>query len=235
MKIMKVKFNPKTLAQNPALSYDSYAQKVIKAIKREAVVDKSSFFAELKELGDSFVRQDAKEQMNKKSKWFAETLVALKSNDLAGIVYSYLVKLNYGSPKLREEFATRALAIAKRTNDPIHIMARANDLKEVYKITAHGTEKHLRVLYQEKRALNDIISNYDIYKSNKSRSISREMRPIDGYLQKLADIKIEIAEMLLKKNPELAQKELIEAKNIYSKFGEGKNTQKIEHLLSKLS
>ena len=43
MKIMKVKFNPKTLEQNPVLSYDSYAQKVIKAIKREAVVDKSSF------------------------------------------------------------------------------------------------------------------------------------------------------------------------------------------------
>ena len=131
---MKIKFNPKTVKQNPILSYDSYVQKVIKALKRDAVVDKSSFFAELKTLGDSFEHLDAKEQMNKKSKWFAETLVALKSNDLAGIIYSYLVKLNYSNVKIREDFATRALAIAKRTNDPVHIMARANDLKEVYKI-----------------------------------------------------------------------------------------------------
>ena len=42
------------------------------------------------------------------------------------------------------------------------------------------------------------------------------------------------SKMLLKRNPDLSKKELLEAREIYAKFGEGKNTQKIAHLLHKL-
>ena len=183
-------------------------------------------------VGDSFVNQNAKEQMNKKSTWFAESLVSQKANDLAGIIYSILVKLNYDNPSLREKFATNALAIATRVKDPIHIMARANDLKEIYKITAKGSDKHIKVLYQEKRALNDIINNYDKLKQE-HRTVSRDLSPIDGYKKKLGAIKFEIGSLLLNKEPILAKNELEGAREIYSQFGEGSYTEKIDKLLNK--
>lgn len=233
MKILKLAFNPKVLERKPVESYDICAQKVIKAVQKNTVVDKPSFSRVLYLLGDSFESTGNRTQMNNKSKWFAEKLVSLKSNDLAGIVYSLLIKLNYDSPKLREEFATRALANAVRIKDPIHIMARANDLKEVYKITAHGSDKHLKVLYQEKRALNDIINNYD--KLQKSHTtISRDLKPLEGYQLKLAAIKVEIAELLLKKDPTLAKKELLESQEMYTILGGGKNFEKINQLLQNL-
>lgn len=233
MKVMKLKFNPKTIENSPIKAYDAYAQNVIKAIKRNAVVDKASFSRELHELADSFINQNAQEQMNKKSAWLAESLVALKADDLAGIVYSFLVKLNYGSPKLREKFAINALAIATRQKDSIHIMARANDLKELYKLTAKGSDKHIKVLYQEKRALQDIIKNYDKLKSER-KTIAKDLVPIEGYQKKLAAIKFELGELLMRRDPVLAKVELQESKEIYSQFGAGSYTEKAELLLKKL-
>ena len=57
----------------------------------------------------------------------------------------------------------------------------------------------------------------------------------EGYQQKLGAIKFEIGELLLKRDPVLAKKELEEAKEIFSNFGDGKYSQKIEILLQKLS
>lgn len=232
MRIMKLKFSPESIKRNPIQAYDSYAQNVIKAIKRNAVIDKPSFSAELKELGACLVNQNSIDLMNKKSSNFAETLVSHKANELAGIIYSFLIKLNYDNFGLREKFATNALAIAKRQKDSIHIMARANDLKELYKITARGSEKHIKILYDEKRALNDIITNYDRIKAER-RTVG-DLVPIDGYKTKLAAIKVEIGELLLRKDPKLAKKELMEAKEMYATYGEGKNTQKIELMLEEL-
>ena len=58
--------------------------------------------------------------------------------------------------KLIEEFATNALKIAKRLNDPVGIMARANDLREVYKVFPPKNDKFMSILYDEKHALNKI-------------------------------------------------------------------------------
>ena len=165
MKIKKIIFNSKIIKSNPIQAYDNYAQNVIKILRANSVVDSSSFSAGLHTIGEAFVAQNAKEQMNKKSKWLAETLVSLKQENLAGMIYSFIVKWNYDNPNLRELFATNALAIATRLKDCIHIMARANDLKEIYKLTARGSDKHIKVLYQEKRALSDIINNYENLKA----------------------------------------------------------------------
>ena len=41
-----------------------------------------------------------------------------------------MIRLNPKHTTVVEQVATNALAIAKRLNDPVHIMARANDLKK---------------------------------------------------------------------------------------------------------
>ena len=112
-------------------------------------------------------------------------------------------------------------------------MARAHNLKELYKIIAPQSEKFLKVLYQEKRALNNIVNNYDKVK-NGQRTILREMKPLENYQHTLAAVKIEIAELLMNKDKNLARKELLEALELYEQFGAGKNIEKIQKLLEKL-
>lgn len=227
---MKVKFNPNKLDKNPIKSFDIYTQKVLKAAQKKIDVNKPAFANELYELGDRFESQSQKALLNKKANNLAETLVSLKNNDLAGVIYSFLIKFNQGNPLAIEEFSTKALAIAVRLNDPIHIMARAHNLKEFYKIVAPQSEKFLKVLYQEKRALNTIVNNYDKVKSNQ-KTILREMKSLENYKQTLAAVKLEIAEVLLNKDKNLARKELVEALELYQQFGFGKNTEKIQKLL----
>ena len=155
--------------------------------------------------------------MNKKAKKLAETLVAKNDNNMAGIIYSFLIKFNQGNTKLVEEFATSALAIAKRLNDPMHVMARCNDLKEIYKIFPPKDDKLLKVLYEEKRALNKIITDYDNVKT-KYNTINRQMKPVSNYRILLADIKFEIGKQLTNKDEKLAIQEIAEARAIYEEY-----------------
>ena len=103
-----------------------------------------------------------------------------------------MIRLNPKHTTVVEQVATNALAIAKRLNDPVHIMARANDLKEIYRISQPGSAKHLKSLQTEKRALNDICNNYQNVQK-RYRTLSRKMRPVEAYELKLAAIRYEIA------------------------------------------
>lgn len=228
---MKTKISNKSVAQN---RFDKLFKTTIKATEKNSKIDTNKFTKELKEIGDTFEKESQKEKMNKNARQLAERLVSLKNNKFAGIIYSYLIKFNKGNQKIVEEYATNALIIAKRQRDPVHIMARTNDLRDIYKITQPNSDKYLSVLFDEKRALNDIINNYE---SAQKRYISthREIKPIENYIEKLAAIKLEIGEVLLnKKEKHQAQIELQEAFEIYQRIGKGKNSEKIEKLLDTL-
>ena len=233
MKVVKINFNEKNIAQNPLKSFDRYSEKVLDIVKRNSKVDRTTFVSELKVLGDVFEKKNEKTLMNKKTKKLAETLVSLKNQDLAGIVYSFLVKFNKGDDKLVEEFATNALAIAVRLKDYVHIQARAGNLKELYKRKEYGSDKHLNAIYQQKKALNEVIRSYDSVKQNQ-RTIKTEMKPIENYEASLAAVKLEIAELIMAKDKNSAKAELLDAQAIYKKLGVGKNSQRIEELLKQL-
>lgn len=229
----KVKFNPVQIAQAKK-SFDALSYNTIRSTKLSKPINPLVFSNQLREIGDVFVKEDQKDRMNILTKKLAETLVSLKNLPIAGRIYSYLIKFNKGDRKLIEEYATNALIIAKRLHDPVHTMARANDLKEVYKFTQPHSDKHLSVLYDEKRALNTIVRNYE---SSKRRfvSINTEMKPVENYEEQLAGIKIEIAETLIKRGDNSAAKlELEGALEIYEKYGKGPNAEKAENLLKKI-
>ena len=214
--------------------FETFSQNVILRTKEKRVVNPLTFSNQLREMGDYFVSNQQEENLNRYSKNLAETLVSQKSLELAGRVYSFLIKFNKGNKKYIEEFATNALIIAKRLHDPVHIMARANDLKEIYKYTQLGSDKHMRVLFDEKKALNTIIKDYEGAKK-RYVSLYTEMKPVERYEEKLAAVKIEIAEALIKRNEIGAAKiELREALQMYEKIGEGPNSEKAENILKKL-
>ena len=215
-------------------SFDNFSSIILNRVKTNKVVNPVQFTNDLRDFGDKFIAQEQKQVMNRKSKWLAETLVGLKNLNLAGRVYSYLIKFNKGNNKMIEEFAQNGLIIAKRLSDPLHIMARANDLKEIYKYTKPASDKHLRVLYDEKRALSDIVKDYEGARK-RNVATTRDLRPVDSYEEKLAAIKVEIAEVLIKREDFTNAKiELKEALAMYEKIGEGPNSEKIRNILKNL-
>ena len=173
---MKLEFNMQRIARNPVASFDIFSQKVTKSIKKKEKVDASTFSCELMGIGDVFEKQGKKPVMNKMAQRLAETLVNMGDSNLSGIIYSFLIKFNKDNAKIAEQIALNALAIANRQKDSIHIMARSYDLKEIYKQTEYGSEKHLKALYGEKRALKDIVTNYDNV-IKKYRTVTREAKP----------------------------------------------------------
>lgn len=226
----KVRLNIAT----PKQRFEAFSQNVLKMTGQASKINPLGFSNQLREIGDVFVAENQKEMMNKCSQRLAETLVSQKCMALAGRVYSYLIKFNKGNRDVVEKCATNGLIIAKRAHDAVHIMARANDLKEIYRYTQPNSDKHLSVLFDEKKALNSIVKDYE---SAKRRYVSAhtEMKPVERYEEQLAAIKVEIAEVLIKrKEPGAAKVELRGALEIYERIGKGANSEKAENILRKL-
>ena len=231
---MAIKFNPQKLNNNAKASFDIFAQKVTRSIKKKEDINLSAFSNELHTLGDVFEKQNNKDGMNKASKNFAQQLVGLKENNLAGIVYSFLIKFNQGNNKLVKELATNALAIAKRFHDPVHIMARSRNLADLFHKTEPGSQNHLKMLYEEKRAIRDVIKNYDSI-DKRYKTVKTQLKPIQNYEQMLCIVLVSIAKILKKTNPTQAIEELTLAENIMSKYEKGNLTYQIKRLLNELT
>lgn len=229
---MKIGQKPQDIYRN----FDNFTSIITKHAKKNRRIEEAEFKYNIQEFGDQFVSAKALPKFNKAANKLAETLVGLDNDRLAGIIYSTLIKLNRGTDaKFVEDIATKALAIARRKHDIVHIAARANDLKEIYKLSEYGSDRHLKILKEEKRALNDICQNY---KSAKKRfeTITRQMRPVEKYQEMLAAIRLEIAEVLIKRGEDLplAKEELLASKAFYDQFKEGHNAKKIVAILKKL-
>ena len=229
---MKIVFRPKEY-NKPDRAMAVLAYKVKNGVKRKEKIDLSSYYASLMGISEGYQKQAKLNEFIKSSKGLAETLVAMGNGNLAGIIYSILIKLNVKNPDALEQLATNALAIAKRFNDPVHIMARAENLVRIYEKREFGSHKHIDTLYTEKRALVDICKDYD--KSKKRfRSISSRMKPIENYERMLAGVKIKIAEIIMHKEPKVAIEELKGAKSLIEKQGDGAHIVKINNLITKL-
>ena len=216
---------------HPRKRLDDFSSIILKRVSKNQNVDADRFADELHVIGEKFNTPEQKTLLTKGAKRLAEGLVDTKNGNLAGIVYSFLIKVNKGNNKVVEELATNALAIAKRVDDPIHVMARANDLKEVYKYTEPRSPRRIKIMYEEKRALVRIVNDYD--RLSQRTSTRRGLKPKEGYAEKLAAVKMEIGQALFEKDNQLARKELQEALDMYKILGEGKNSEKIQKLLEK--
>lgn len=211
-----------TVKQNPKELFDIFSQRVTRNIRQGKTTDPKAFSSELYKIGDMFEKQRKIPQMNNDAKRLAETLVSLNENNLSGIVYSFLIKFNQDNSKLIEQLAVKALAIAKRLKDPVHIVARILDI--IKSCDRTQPQSFLKLLYEEKRALASIIKNYD-NASKKYNSVSRQIKPKENYESMLVNVKIRIARTLKDKEPKIALIELKEALDMAVKL---KNNEKIE-------
>jgi len=233
-KVMKIGCAKQKLQANPQKSFQIMSDKILKGVKRNQSIPSGSFAYELRDLGDVFAEHGQKSEMNKASKKLAETLVASKNSDLAGVIYSFLVKFNEDNPKVAEEFAINGLAVAKRLKDDVHIVARCHDLRDIYKASDPKSDKLLKTMYEEKRALSNIVNDYSAAEK-RYNTISRKMAPKSKYEFLLGSVKLEIGKFLLEKEPKTAMIELKEARVIFEKLDDKKAIAKIDQLLEKCS
>lgn len=228
---MKIYFTP--LDTRLSNLYKTFSQSVKSDISKKKTINPKNYSCKLHDIGRVFEQENKTSDLNRMTARLAEYLVSTKCDGLAGITYSFLIKLNKDNPKIVEEMATKALAIAKRQHDPVHIMARANDLKRIYKITEPGSDKHIKILYEIKRALTTICTNYESTR-NRYRSVSTKMKPRQQYEIMLASIKIEIGRALKVNNPKLAKEELLSSREFFLKVNYPDKLEEIDKLLKYL-
>lgn len=233
VKPQKLFFDEKEI-KNSKNAFDIFEKKVTKIVTNKGDVNSSSFAGELKCFLNKYTDSNEINKMNKNFVKLAEKLVSFGKGSLAGSIYSFLIKANSNNPELVERFAINGLAIAKRFNDPVHIMARCENLRRIYSVTEPQSEKLLKVLYKEKRALNDISKNYQ-GAQNRFKSVKSEMKPVEHYQVMLSAIKIQIAKIIKKSKPDEAIKELTEAKELLGKNKNGELLQEVDKLLSEIN
>lgn len=232
-KVQKLFFDEKAI-KNSKNAFDIFEKKVTKIVSNKGDVDTNSFAGELNCFLSKYTNTDEINKMNKNFVKFAENLINLGKDSLAEIIYSFLIKANSNNPELVERFAINSLAIAKRFNDPVHIMARCENLRRIYSVIEPENEKLLKVLYEEKRALNDISKNYQSAQ-NRFKTVKTEMKPVENYQIMLAAIKLQIAKIIKKSKPNEAIDELKEAKELLCKNKNGELLQEVDKLLSEIN
>ena len=80
---MNINNNIKTLVKN----FDIYVNNIEKNAKRHSKINDKDFRYKVQEFGDSFTNSNELPKFNKTAQKFAEKLVSLNNDKLAGIIY----------------------------------------------------------------------------------------------------------------------------------------------------
>lgn len=205
MKINQI--NPREIQLNKILSrVESYADKthLNKAVKPE------KFARDLFIAGEKCKTPEKENLLNNCLTSLADKMIDAKQNDLAGIIYSFLIKFNKDNLITLKQLIPKALKIAEMQKDSIHVAARTGELCQIYKTyDIHGAN-YLACLNLRKKALTDICSNYDTV-GERFRTISRQKNDKDTYLELLIKTKYDIANEIIVTDKQNARNELLSA------------------------
>lgn len=154
----------------------------------------------------------------------ADKMLNAKQDNLAGIIYSFLIKFNNDNPIILKQLIPKSLKIAKMQKDSVHVAARTGELCNLYKAYQIHGSNYMACLALRKKALSKICSDYDAAGKN-YRTISRQMNKKDTYIELLVRTKCDIAEELRITNKHDARKELLSAYNDMQKMSEKYRTE----------
>ncbi len=233
VKVHKFNFKPADVAK-PEHAFEIFRKEVLNIAQRKERIDIPSFYAKLAAIAENFGLKNKTTEITRCGQKLAEMLVGVDNGNLAGIIYSLLIKMNANNSKKIETLAVNGLAIAKRAHDPVHVMARSEDLRKIYSITEPQSDRLIKVLYDEKRALSNICKNYDSAK-NRFQHISKEMKPIESYQAMLMHIKIQLAKLIKTKEPNNALDEMLSARELAAQLHYSKLLPEIDEFIATLS
>lgn len=214
MKINRIK--PREIPLNKMLSkVESYAD----TAHLNKALQPGEFARDLFIAGEKCKTPEKESLLNNCLTALADKMIDTKQNDLAGIIYSFLIKFNKDNMIVLKQLIPKALEVAKMQKDSIHVAARAGELCQIYKTyDIHGAN-YLACLNLRKKALTDICSNYDTV-GERFRTISRQKNDKDTYLELLIKTKYDIANEIIVTDKQNARNELLSAYMDLSKFSD---------------
>ena len=160
----------------------------------------------------------------------AQMLFNHYKDDYVGIIMSVLCKTNEARPQALEYFAWKGFDIARMNRDFVHMMARLNDLRNVYIENPACFRQYMDVLFRQEHCLHKLTSYYDDVSKN-YHSVSREIAPRGTYEEMLAYTQTEIGRITKYSNPKDARYKLSSAHNIFLKRGKHKHAEYVRKLL----
>lgn len=163
----------------------------------------------------------------------ASKMIEEKNIDFAGIILSSLCKLTQYFPEQLEYFALKGLQVARLNKDPVHIMARLNDLRKIYYRRPDKLYEYLQVLYQQEKCLKTLTQNYE-HSKDAFQTLSRRIAPKRDYDLMLAHVQTEIGKITKRKKPFNAQTMLISARATFEARGYKQNVEYIDMLLNEI-
>lgn len=188
--------------------------------------------SQLQRYGNQYRRLNTLENFFKNASELAKGLELRGLNDIAGIIYSGLVKIPNLPLEVKEDIILKGLENAKNNGDSIHVLARTVDLKYLYK-NCRVKKKYIRTLFEEEKILKSIVNEYE--KTKKAyRNVARSVSPLEKYNFKLATSKVDLGKALLRTNPETAFAKLEEAQRIFLKQKKNKEADFCADLISQI-
>lgn len=161
---------------------------------------------DLHTIGDQCNTAQLKTLLNRTFINIAESMTQAKQDNIAGIIYSYLLKTNTNDFQLIETVGVKALKIAQKQKDSVHIASRANELANIYKYK--DQDKYLQYLTIKRDAMRDVCTNYETA-GDRYRTVSRVYKTKDAYVLTLIRTEIDIAKVFMDTKPEVARHELL--------------------------
>lgn len=201
--------------------------------ENNAAITPKVFSEEFGKIQKQFLIAKQKDMFCKEADLLARDLVKDEKIDFAGIVLSALCKLTQFIPDQLEKYATKGLRVAEMNNDPIHMMARLNDLRNLYFRKPDKLHQYLGVLHKQEQCLKEIIGNY-CGALESFHTVQRHPAPKKDYELMLAHIQTEISKITKRKHPQEAKERLIEARQTFEKRGYHKNIDYIDMLLNEI-
>ncbi len=207
-------------SQIPIQKMLSRVQNYMDKVYQQVPIKQEQFSSDLYIIGKKCNTPENENLLNNCLITLANKMLDAKQDNLAGIIYSFLIKFNKdNNPILLKQLIPKALEIAKMQKDSIHVAARTGELCNIYKAYEIHGSNYLTCLALRKKALNHICSNYDTIDEN-FKTVSRQKNKKDIYIELLIRTKSDIANELIFTNKQEAKKELLSAYKDFKKLSE---------------
>lgn len=194
--------------------------------------DKDYFIVQVKKFEKKYKKAGLEKNFAEILFSFAEQMRKNGIPDFPGMIYSTLIKMPFLTYERKEVFIINAIDFAREQNDPMHTLARIVDLKILYK-QQEQSHKYTQTLFEEEKVLIQICNNFKRAQKN-FRTHVFQNSPLKKYQLQLAKVRVDIAKVLIKKEPHRAKAILLKARPVFQNQEHTKEVDFVDTLLSEL-
>ena len=199
-------------------------------LENQDKITNKSFAKQFSRLGKSYGDISATGDIfSREADMLADELFDMGNFDFVSIIMSTLCKTNKYRSDALEFFAKKGLSIAEIKGDYVHMVARLNDLRNIYFNNPEFKNEYIHVLRKEEKYLTIITQSYE----NAQKSFGtcgHKMAPLETYELMLAQIQADLAKYIKNCDPQEAKKKLTSALRLFNKYGVQKPVKYIAHI-----